>query len=155
MNVAIPISLVFLTGLAIEATNPNSDTLAYGFIVIAILATLYKIVDYQLIWNHINDKRFPMRWSILINFAMHIVIFSSIFIAAQQLNANNSYDITNPTNRVADSIYHTTDVFAQIGSGGGSPKTALTKGIATIQLLDAYVMAVLGAALLIVPLLKR
>lgn len=155
MDAAIPISLVFLIGLAIEASNPNSDILAYGFIVIAVLATLYKISDYRLIWDHLNDKRFPMRWSILLNFAMHIIIFTSIFIASQQLTNNNSYDIANPTNRVVDSIYHTMDVFTQVGAGEGSPKTSTTKVLGTVQLLDSYVMVAIGAALLIVPLLKR
>jgi hypothetical protein len=155
MSVAVPIIGAFLAGLLIEYSNPDSDLLAYGFILLAVFATLFKISDYRMIWNHINDKRFPMRWSILINVAMHIVIFSSIFIAAQQLDNNNSYSVTYPTNRPVDAMYHTTDIFAQVGSGGSSPKNGPTKVIATVQLLDAYAIAILAATLLIVPLVRR
>lgn len=155
MNVAISIAGAFLIGLAIEASNPNSDTLAYGFIGLAVIAILWKYNDYRMIWNHLNDKKFPMRWSVIINFAIHIVIFASLFLAQQQLTGNDSYILTHPTNRAMDSIYHTTDVFAQVGSGGSSPNRILSKAISTAQLLDAYTMAVLAAALLIVPLVKR
>lgn len=152
---ALPITGAFLIGLAIEASNPNSDTLAYGFIVVAVLAALWKITDYRMIWNHINDKRFPMRWSIIINFIFHIIIFASLFLAQQQLTGNDSYVVSQPTNRAVDAIYHTADIFAQVGVGGGTPKRTLSKLISTAQLLDAYTMAALAAAFLIVPLVKR
>lgn len=155
MNVAVPIGGAFLVGLLIEYSKPNSDLLAYGFILVAVLATLYKISDYRMIWNHINDKRFPMRWSIVINAVMHVVIFSSIFIASQQLSGDDAFVVAYPTNRPIDAVFHVTDVFAQVGSGGSSPKTALTKTITTVQLLDAYTVAILAATLLIVPLVKR
>lgn len=155
MNTVVPIVGAFLVGLAIEYSNPNSDLLAFGFILLASLAILYKISDYRMIWNHISDKRFPMRWSIIINALLHVVIFSSIFIAAQQLSGNDSYVVAYPTNRPVDAVFHVTDVFAQVGTGGSSPKTALTKTITTVQLLDAYAVAVLAATLLIVPLVRR